>query len=159
MKESGTPKLDETLPNFIKRKHPRKGEKKKQRARTEVQASKHGGRGTAKYLNCIGKMTAWFSTTELCGLGYQTRGMSHCGLAIYIKQYLTAKEELWKLKYFTKQKYNLQKNPLKETKILQDISVIHKVRQTWHWKPMFAGFRGHNVQLSTKKLHPRVTCH
>jgi len=33
--------------------------------------------------------------------------------------YLRAKEELWKLKYFTMQKYNLlQKNPLKETKIL-----------------------------------------
>jgi hypothetical protein len=32
-------------------------------------------------------------------------------------------EELWKLKYFTIQKYNLQKNPLKkQTKILQDIS-------------------------------------
>jgi hypothetical protein len=31
---------DETLPNFIKRKHPRNGEKKKQRARTKVQASK-----------------------------------------------------------------------------------------------------------------------
>jgi hypothetical protein len=26
---------DETLPNFTKRKHPRKGEKKKQRARTK----------------------------------------------------------------------------------------------------------------------------
>jgi len=31
---------DETLPNVIKRKHPRKGEKKKQGARTKVQASK-----------------------------------------------------------------------------------------------------------------------
>jgi hypothetical protein len=31
------------------------------------------------------------------------------GLAIYIKKYLKAKEELWKLKYFTMQKYNLQK--------------------------------------------------
>jgi len=31
-----------------------------------------------------------------------------CGLAIYIiKTYLTAKEELWKLKYFTMQKTNL----------------------------------------------------
>jgi len=29
---------DETLPNFVKRKHPRKGEKKKQRARTKVEA-------------------------------------------------------------------------------------------------------------------------
>jgi hypothetical protein len=47
---------DETLPNFIKRKHPRKGGKKKQGARTKVQASKHpkrggpqGGKGTTKY--------------------------------------------------------------------------------------------------------------
>jgi hypothetical protein len=31
------------------------------------------------------------------------RGVSHCGLAfaIYIKMYLKAKEELWKLKYFS----------------------------------------------------------
>jgi hypothetical protein len=34
--------------------------------------------------------------------------VSHCGLAIYIKKYLKAKEELWKLKYFTNQKYNFQ---------------------------------------------------
>jgi len=50
-----------------------------------------------------------------------TRGVAHCGLAIYIKKYLKAKEELRKLKYFTMQKYNLKKNPLKKTKILQDI--------------------------------------
>jgi hypothetical protein len=50
--------------------------------------------------------------------------VSHYGLAIYIKKYLKAKEELWKFKiYFTMQKYNLQKNPLKETKILQDINM------------------------------------
>jgi hypothetical protein len=49
---------DETLPNFIKRKHPRKGEKKKQGASTKVQASKQpkrpgpqGGNGTTKYPN------------------------------------------------------------------------------------------------------------
>jgi hypothetical protein len=36
-------------------------------------------------------------------------GVSHCGLAIYIKKYLRTKEELSKLKYFTMQKYNLQK--------------------------------------------------
>jgi hypothetical protein len=29
-----------------------------------------------------------------------TRGVSHCGLAVYIKKYMKAKEELWKLKYF-----------------------------------------------------------
>jgi len=40
----------------------------------------------------------------------KTRGVSHCDLeAIYIKKYLKAKEELWKLKYFSMQKYNLQK--------------------------------------------------
>jgi hypothetical protein len=50
--------------------------------------------------------------------------MSHCGLAIYIKKYLKAKEELWKLKYFTLQKHNLQKIPLKETKILPDIITL-----------------------------------
>jgi hypothetical protein len=38
--------------------------------------------------------------------------VSHGDLAIYIKKgYLNAKEELWKLKYFTMQeKYNLSKN-------------------------------------------------
>jgi hypothetical protein len=46
----------------------------------------------------------------------QTRDVSHCSLAIYIKKYLKAKQELWKLKYFTMPKYNLQTNPLKETK-------------------------------------------
>jgi hypothetical protein len=38
-----------------------------------------------------------------------TMGVSHYNLAIYMKTYLKAKEELWKLKYFTMQKYNLQK--------------------------------------------------
>jgi hypothetical protein len=56
--------------------------------------------------------------------GIITRGVSHCGLAIYIKRRLKAKEELWKLKYFTIQKYNLQINPLQETKILQDIITL-----------------------------------
>jgi hypothetical protein len=32
-----------------------------------------------------------------------TRGVSQCGLVIYIKKYLKAKEKLWKLKYFTMQ--------------------------------------------------------
>jgi hypothetical protein len=37
------------------------------------------------------------------------------------KYFLKAKEELWELKKnFTMQKYNLQKNPLKITKILQN---------------------------------------
>jgi hypothetical protein len=53
-----------------------------------------------------------------------TRGLSHYGLAIYIKKYLKGKQELWKFKYFTMQKYNVQKNPLKETKIVQDIITL-----------------------------------
>jgi hypothetical protein len=48
----------------------------------------------------------------------------HCGLAIDIKKYLKAKEELWKLKYFTIQKYNLQKKLSKKTKILQNIITL-----------------------------------
>jgi hypothetical protein len=36
-------------------------------------------------------------------------GVSHYDLAIYIESYLKAKKELWKLKYFTLQKYNLWK--------------------------------------------------
>jgi hypothetical protein len=39
----------------------------------------------------------------------QTRGVSHCGLATYIDKYLKAKEELWKLKYFTMEKCYLEK--------------------------------------------------
>jgi hypothetical protein len=34
-------------------------------------------------------------------------------LPFYIKKYLKAKEELWKLKYFTMQKYNFQKKSSK----------------------------------------------
>jgi hypothetical protein len=49
--------------------------------------------------------------------------VTHCALAIYIKKYLKAKQELWKLKYFIMQKYNLQKNPLKKFKILQIITL------------------------------------
>jgi hypothetical protein len=34
-------------------------------------------------------------------IGSLTRGAALCGLAIFIKNYVKAKEELWKLKYFT----------------------------------------------------------
>jgi hypothetical protein len=46
----------------------------------------------------------------------ETRGVSHHGLNIYIKKYLKAKEELWKLKYlFHQAKIDLifQKKPSK----------------------------------------------
>jgi hypothetical protein len=40
-----------------------------------------------------------------------TRGVSHCGLAIYVKKsiLIRPKKELWKFKYFTMQKYNRTK--------------------------------------------------
>jgi len=41
------------------------------------------------------------------------RDLSHCGLAIYIKRYLKTKEELWKFKNSTMQKYNLKKSSKK----------------------------------------------
>jgi len=50
--------------------------------------------------------------------------VSHHGLAIYIKKCLKAKEELWKLKYFFHAKIKFSKNPLKETKILEDITTL-----------------------------------
>ncbi len=53
---------------------------------------------------------------------WSKRGMSHCGLTIYIKKYLNAKEELWKLKHFTMQKYNLQKISLKKN---QNLSIYY----------------------------------
>jgi hypothetical protein len=42
-----------------------------------------------------------------------------CGLTVYIKKYLKAKEELWKFKHFQHAKKKIlfkKKNPLKETK-------------------------------------------
>jgi hypothetical protein len=49
----------------------------------------------------------------------KTRGVCHAmALPFTLQSILRQKEELWKFKYFTMQKYNLQKNPLKETKNL-----------------------------------------
>jgi hypothetical protein len=45
-------------------------------------------------------------------------------LPFALKMYLKAKEELWKCKYFTMQKIIFKKNPLKETKTLQDIITL-----------------------------------
>jgi hypothetical protein len=56
------------------------------------------------------------------------QGVCHTvAIAIYIiKMYLKAREELWKLKLFhhSKNLPNLQNNPLKEIKILQDIITL-----------------------------------
>ncbi len=43
-------------------------------------------------------------------------GVSHCGLAIYIKKYLKGKRRIMKTQiFFTMQKYNLKKRFLKKT--------------------------------------------
>ncbi len=69
--------------------------------------------------------------------------MSHCGLAIYIKKYLKAEEELWKLlKYFfTMQKYNLQKVLYKKPKSFKifDSSITnlkfqHKLKKNMNYQ-------------------------
>jgi hypothetical protein len=53
------------------------------------------------------------------------RGVSLCGLAIYIKKDLLAKNELRKLKYFTMQKYmESSKILFKNTQIFQDIIIL-----------------------------------
>jgi hypothetical protein len=48
-------------------------------------------------------------------------------LPFTLKSILRQKEELWKFKYFTMQKYNLQKTPAKETIMLPDIITLLQV--------------------------------
>jgi hypothetical protein len=49
-----------------------------------------------------GMQSKWTSFKSLNVYAFKnliaTRGVSHCGLAIYIEKYLKAKKELWKLK-------------------------------------------------------------
>jgi hypothetical protein len=52
-----------------------------------------------------------------------TRGVSHCGVANYLKKY-NAKRRIMKTQIFHHAKIKSSKNPLKETKILQDIRTI-----------------------------------
>ncbi len=75
-----------------------------------------GNRELAQLGIIIGHWNIRHAIKELhkCGIlsfHMKTRGVSHCGLCHFkIKtRYLKAKEEFWKLKYFTMQKYNLQK--------------------------------------------------
>jgi len=77
-------------------------------------------------------------------LAKRTKGVvSHfCGLAIYIKKvFLRQKEELWKFKYFTMQRYKSskkkKKNPLKETKILQALQNSITTNLKFQHKPKY----------------------
>ncbi len=63
---------------------------------------------------------------------YWNKGHGHCGLAIYIKKYLKAKEKLWKLKYFTIQNMIFKKsskrnqNPLRYYNCITNLKFQHK---------------------------------
>jgi adenylosuccinate synthase len=56
----------------------------------------------------------------------KTMGVCHIAtLPFYIKKYLKAKEEVLEIQIFSHAKnYKLQTNPLKETKILQDVITL-----------------------------------
>jgi hypothetical protein len=62
-----------------------------------------------------------------------TRGVSYCGLAIYIKKYLKAKEELWKLKFSPcknisnfKKSFKKNQNPSRHYNSLTTLKFQHK---------------------------------
>jgi hypothetical protein len=57
-------------------------------------------------------------------LPIEQRGVSRCGLAIHIKMYLQAKRTIMETQIFYHAKIKSSKNPLKETKILQDIITL-----------------------------------
>jgi hypothetical protein len=58
----------------------------------------------------------------------KTRGVSHFGLAIYIiKKYLKAKRRIMKTQIFHNARIQSSKNPLKETKILQEITTLELI--------------------------------
>jgi hypothetical protein len=71
---------------------------------------------------CIGWLQIWCVNHVITRV--LVSEMVGCGWTKVTSKYLKAKEELWKFKYFTTQKYNLQKNPLEETKIFQDIITL-----------------------------------
>jgi hypothetical protein len=69
-----------------------------------------------------GFLICWGQLTQLPKSTKNKQAVCHIVASPFtLKKYLNAKEELWKFKYFTIQKYKLQKNPPKESKILQDI--------------------------------------
>jgi len=94
------------------------------RERKKETAELASGTGTAPGIDCRGGMVTcqvsflnfvmskigqFFINSKISRTYTTTRGVSPCGLAIYIKRYLKETEELQKFKYFTMQKYSLQK--------------------------------------------------
>ncbi len=72
--------------------------------------------------------------------------MSHHGLAIYIKKYLKAKEGLWKLTYFTMQKYNLQKILQKKPKSFK-IYYNSITNLKFQPKPKVSSFKNPHIKI------------
>jgi len=67
-----------------------------------------------------------------------TSGVSHSGLAIYIEEYINAKEQLPKPKCFTMQKYNLQKgnqNPSRYYNSITNLKFQHNPK--YHLSKIF----------------------
>jgi hypothetical protein len=79
--------------------------------------------------------------------------VSHYGLTIYIfKNILRQKKELLKLKYFTILKYNLQKNPLKETKILPNIITLGTNLKFQHNTTQISSFKNPHIKIDLRVL-------
>jgi hypothetical protein len=91
--------------------------------------------------------------------------VSHCGLAIYIKKYLNAKEELWKLRYFTMQKYSLQKsskrnpNPSSYYNSMTNLKFQHKPKYpkdpTWVTNPALISYLLGDTNIVKLNNHTR----
>jgi hypothetical protein len=79
-----------------------------------------------------------FNATHTKDIGGKKSQTWNLFIHMHIKKYLKAKEELWKLKYFTMQKYNLQKSPPKETKIFQDRKFFNSHLLWLNSHPFFA---------------------
>jgi hypothetical protein len=73
-----------------------------------------------------------------------------------MNKYFKAKEELWKLKNFTMQKYNLQKNPLKETKTFQNIVTLLLGNLTFQHKPKYIIFQKSSYKNRPINLGPKA---
>jgi hypothetical protein len=76
--------------------------------------------------------------------------VSHCGLAIYMKTYLNAKEELWKLKHFTMQKnINLQKKSSERNQNLSryyyNNSIIANLK--FQHNPKYQSFKNPHIKI------------
>jgi hypothetical protein len=64
------------------------------------------------------------------------------------KHHKAKKEELWKLKCFSMQKYNLQKNPLKETLNLSRYYYNSITNFQFQLKPKISSFKNPHIKIN-----------